>query len=289
MSANALNTTFGIVSPAGGLETNDFDSALAALKSRGFAAKVFPHAREKYGYLSAPAEERAADLAAAWSDPEIDAVLCTRGGFGSAHLLPMLDWERMKPRKLPLLGYSDITALHFAMDSIGVGRPIAAPMLKSLSELDGGSFQALLDVLERRWHETCGIETLTGETGFSGRPLAGNLTVMTSLLGTPYFPDPVGRVLFIEEVGEALYRIDRMLTQLEQAGVFRRCSGVVLGAFTEGDFTAAELREVLYRVLKNSGRPAVIGYPFGHEPPFHAIDFSAHVAAENGKIVQLFE
>ena len=111
---------------------------------------------------------------------------------------------------------------------------------------------------------------------------------MASLLGTPYFPSPEGRVLFIEEIGEPLYRLDRLLTQLEQAGVFRVCAGVVFGAFTDGDFTEAELRELLFRVIKSTGKPAVIGFPFGHELPFRAIDFSALVTVRSAKITQLF-
>ena len=288
MNAAALNITFGIVSPAGGLEHSDFDAGLNALERRGFTTKVFPHAREKCGYLSAPAEIRAADLSAAWSDDSIDAILCSRGGFGSAHLLPLLDWEQMKKRPLPLLGYSDITALHFAMDKFGVGRPITAPMLKNLVEIDDGSLTALLDVLNRHDHEFRGVASLAGEAHFSGRPLAGNLTVMASLVGTPYFPDPSGRVLFVEEVGEPLYRIDRLLTQLEQAGVLRTCAGVVFGSFTGGDFTDAELRELLFRVVKTAGKPAVIGFPFGHKLPFRALDFKATVTVRNGKITQLF-
>ena len=285
---NAGKTTFGVISPAGGLTPADFDAGLAALEKLGFAFKIFPHARGKSGYLSAPAEERAADLAAAWNDDAIDAILCARGGFGSAHLLPMLDWTRMKRRELPLLGYSDITALHLAMNKFKVGRPITAPMLKSFAGIDDGSLNALHDVLARRDHEFCGLEELTARPDFSGRPLAGNLTVMASLLGTPYFPSPDERVLFIEDVGEPLYRIDRLLTQLEQAGVFRVCAGVVFGSFTDGDFTAAELREQLFRVIKNAGKPAVMGFPFGHKLPFRAIDFSAHVTVRNGKITQLF-
>ena len=288
MNAATLNITFGIVSPAGGLEHSDFDAGLNALERRGFTTKVFPHAREKCGYLSAPAEMRAADLSAAWSDDSIDAILCSRGGFGSAHLLPLLDWEQMKKRPLPLLGYSDITALHFAMDKFGVGRCVTAPMLKDLAEIDDDSFRALSDVLNRNDHEFRGVEVLVGEAHFSGRPLAGNLTVMTSLAGTPYFPDPSGRVLFVEEVGEPLYRIDRMLTQLEQSGVFRVCSGAVFGSFTGGDFTDAELRELLLRVMKTCGKPAVMRFPFGHKLPFRAIDFSALARVSGGKIEQLF-
>ena len=285
---SAGKTTFGVISPAGGLEPADFDAGLAALEKLGFALKIFPHARNKSGYLSAPAEERASDLTAAWSDDSLDAILCSRGGFGSAHLLPMLDGERMKRRRLPLLGYSDITALHLAMDKFGVGRPVTAPMLKSFAEIDEASLNAFLDVLDKKDHEFCGVEELTPAPNFSGRPLAGNLTVMASLLGTPYFPSPAGRVLFLEEVGEPLYRIDRLLTQLEQAGVFRVCAGVVFGSFTDGDFTDAELRELLFRVIKTTGKPAAMGFPFGHQLPFRALDFTATVTVRNGKIAQLF-
>ena len=288
MSVDRHRTTFGVVSPSGGLEGETFDAGLAALEKLGFAAKVMPHAREKKGYLSASAEARAADLGAAWSDPDIDAILCSRGGFGSAHLLPLLDWAEMKERNLPLLGYSDITALHLAMDKLGVGRPIAAPMLRHFPKIDEWSLSSLLDVLERRDHETEGVEALTGEGEFSGRPLAGNLCVMASLLGTPYFPDPTGRILVLEDVREPLYRIDRGLTHLEQAGVFSVCSGVVFGAFTGEEIDEAELKELLFRVAKNSGKPAVYGFPFGHQMPFRAIDFSAVWVVRDGKIAQLF-
>ena len=288
MSAGA-KITFGVVSPAGGLDREAFDAGLMAAEKLGFAVKAYPHARGRAGYLSAAAEVRAADLAAAWNDPDVDAILCSRGGFGSAHLLPLLEWKKMRARPLPLLGYSDITALHLAMDKFGVGRPIAAPMLRHFSELDDDSLAALRDVLDKNNHAFRGAEALTDRAEFSGRPLAGNLTVMASLLGTPYFPDPTGRVLVLEEVGEPLYRIDRMLTQLDQAGVFAACAGVVFGAFTEGDFTGAELREVLFRVLKSSGRHAVAGFPFGHKLPFRAIDFTARMTVRNGKIAQLFE
>lgn len=281
--------TFGIVSPAGATAPEVFDAGVEGLKTLGFEVKVFPHAREKSGYLSAPAEARLADLAAAWKDPEVDAILCARGGFGSAHLLPLLDWKKMKARNLPLLGFSDITALHLAMDKMSVGRPVAAPMLKFIPELDADSLGAFRDVLEKNDYAFRGVEALTAKAEFSGRPLAGNLTVMASLLGTPYFPDPTGRVLVLEEVGEPLYRIDRLLTQLDQAGVFSACSGVVFGDFTGGDFTDAELRELLFRTVKRAGKPAVTGFPFGHKLPFRAIDLSARLSVRNGKIAQLFE
>jgi muramoyltetrapeptide carboxypeptidase len=280
--------TFGVVSPAGPTPPEVFDAGVAGLQKLGFGVKVFPHARGNCGYLSAPAKERAADLISAWSDPEVDGILCARGGFGSAHILPLLPWERMKKRQLPLLGFSDVTALHLAMDRMGAGRPITAPMLKFIPDLDADSLDAFLAALEKRDGEFDGVETLAGTGVFSGRPLAGNLTVTASLLGTPYFPDPSGRVLVLEEVGEPLYRIDRMLTQLEQAGVFAACAGVVFGEFTEGNFTSAELRELLFRVMERSCTSAVIKYPFGHELPFRSIDFTATLAVRNGKIARLF-
>ena len=280
--------TFGIVSPAGATPPEVFEAGVSGLEKLGFAAKVFPHAREKTGYLSSSAGRRAADLAAAWSDPEVDAILCSRGGFGSAHLLPLLDWEGMKGRQLPLLGFSDITALHLAMDKMGVGRPVAAPMLKFIPLMDDASLAAFRRVLDHADGEFDAVEELTDDAEFSGRPLAGNLTVMASLLGTPYFPDPRGRVLVIEEVGEPLYRIDRILTHLEQSGVFAACAGVVFGEFTEENFTVAELRKLLARVMKSAGKPAVIGYPFGHKLPFSAIDFTERWTVRNGKIARIF-
>ena len=289
MSDSEHRPTFGIISPAGGLPDAEFDAGWAALEKFGFGGKVFSHARERSGYLSAPVGARAADLTAAWNDPDVDAVLCSRGGFGSAHLLPLLDWAELKRRPMPLLGYSDITALHLAMDKLAVGVPIAAPMLRHFPDLDEKSLASLLDVLIGNDHELPEVEYITALSGFSGRPLAGNLTVMASLLGTAYFPDPSGRVLVLEEVGEPLYRIDRALTQLEQAGVFAACSGVVFGSFSDGDFTEAQLRELLFRVVKNARKPAVSGFPFGHRLPFCALSFDATLEVRGGKILQLFD
>ena len=286
---SAARFTFGIVSPAGPTAPEIFDAGIEGLKKLGFGVKVFPHARGNCGYLAAPANDRAADLVSAWFDPEVDAIICARGGFGSAHLLPLLPWEKMKERQLPLLGFSDITALHLAMDKFGVGRPVTAPMLKFIPQLDADSFKSLRDVLERNNHAFREIEELTENVNFSGRPLAGNLTVMASLLGTAYFPDPQGRVLVLEEVGEPLYRIDRMLTQLEQTGVFAACAGVVWGDFTEGDFTAGELRELQHRVMKRARKASAAGFPFGHKLPFRSIDLTAKFTVRTGKIAQLFE
>ena len=280
--------TLGIISPAGPVPPEVFDAGVAALEKLSITVKVFPHARGKSGYLSGSTDERLKDFNSAWFGP-VHGILCARGGFGSAYLLPLLDWQKMKSRSLPLLGFSDITALHLAMDKMGVGRPIAAPMLKFIPDLDHESLMSFLRAFGRRDSEFGHMEDLTLKAEFSGRPLAGNLTMMASLVGTPYFPDPTGRVLVLEEVGEPLYRIDRMLTQLEQSGVLTACAGVVFGYFTEGEFTGDELRELLFGVVKRACKPVVLGFPFGHKLPFHAIDFSARWEVKDGKIAQLFE
>ncbi len=279
---------FGVVSPAGALPPEEFDAGVSALEKLGYRIRVFPHAREMMSYVSAPAAARVSDLNAAWGDSGLSAVLCSRGGFGSAHLLPLLDWKAMRRRRLPLLGFSDITALHLAMDKFGVGVPVASPMLRHFPEIDEYSLTTLDAALRRRDSSAGGFEVLLPGPVAAGRPLAGNLTVMASLLGGEFFPDPTGRILVLEEVGEPLYRIDRTLTQLDQAGVFSVCAGVVLGSFTGSGAGEVELRELFLRVLEKYSRPVVCGFPFGHGLPFHALNFSSILEMRGGEITLLF-
>ena len=197
-------STIGIVAPAGRLRPEPFDTGTAFLRAAGKKLKFGTHINgpSPVSYLSADAENRIADLTRLWLDPEIDLLLAVRGGFGSAHLLPLLDWEALKARpELPLAGYSDITALHWAMEKFGAGRPVAGPMLGKLAECVASpysveyhlrAFQPESYEIEPAPEYGPIVELQSGSA--TGLPLVGNLTVAASLCGTPYLPDASGRI-----------------------------------------------------------------------------------------------
>ena len=281
-----------VVAPAGKLAPDAVNDGVRFLESHGKTVRLMPHvaAPSPVRYLAADAETRARELADAWLDPENDLLLAVRGGFGSAQLLPLLDWDRLRRRTVPVVGYSDITALHFGMLSQHAGRPVAGPMLGKLTTADASAytrthFHAALAGTAREIApppEYGPYRVLRGGS-FAGKTVAANLTVAASLAGTPYFPDPAGAVLVLEDLNEPAYKLDRCLTQLEQSGVFRAAAGVIFGQFT--DCAPQEELETLFaRIARDNGIPAVMNFPFGHVFPFASLDLTAGLRVENGRV-----
>ena len=283
----------GIVAPAGKLKPDKFDTGVAFLRAAGKQLKFGGHVNgpSPAAYLSAGADERAEDLSSLWFDPEIELLLAVRGGFGSAQLLPLLDWNALKTRPgLPLAGFSDITALHWAMERFGAGRPVAGPMLGKLAESAASAFTARYHVLafgtepyEIEPAPEYGDYLLLHPGNAAGLPLVGNLTVATTLCGTPYLPDVSGRILILEDLNEPLYKIDRALTMLEQNGIFERCAGVLFGQFSDCA-PLPELYALLRRTAERVNGPVLANFPFGHTLPIATIDFHRPIAIENNRV-----
>ncbi len=286
-------STIGIVAPAGKLRPEPFDTGTAFLRAAGKELKFGAHINgpSPVSYLSADAENRTADLTRLWLDPEIDLLLAVRGGFGSAHLLPLLDWEALKNRpELPLAGYSDITALHWAMEKFGAGRPVAGPMLGKLAECVASPYSVEYHLRAFR-PEPYEIEAAPEygpiaelQSGSAtGLPLVGNLTVAASLCGTPYFPNVSGRILILEDLNEPIYKLDRNLTMLEQNGVLSRCAAVVFGQFS--DCAAPEDLSRLFRHFASKiNGPVLMNFPFGHTFPIVTLDFHRPISISSGHI-----
>jgi muramoyltetrapeptide carboxypeptidase len=274
--------TVGLVKPAGFLADEfELQVVMETVAAMGLVPKAAPHLRTRFGYLAGRDADRAADLNAMYADDDVRAVLAVRGGWGSARILPMLDFDLIRAHPKLLVGFSDITALHMAFAKRAGFTTIHGPNAGSAwGKLSWDSFRQIAfagaaptynnpkadedRLVQRKWR------TQTIRPGkASGRLLGGNLTVLTSLLGTPYLPDFDGAILFLEDVEEAEYRIDRMLTQLALAGVLRRVAGVVFGQCTNcratgtaiGGFT---LSEVLRQHLQPLGVPVFEGALFGH-------------------------
>jgi len=262
--------TVGVISPAGRLAPELAEAGLALLRREGLKVRG-PVPLKECGvpYLAGTPEDRAAAVEKMWLDPATDLLLCTRGGFGSAQILPLLDWEKLRKRRVPLAGYSDVTALHWAMAKMDAGLPVVAPMLGKLASADAFT----LDTMKKAFSgekRVCAVRPVAGQ-GFSGRVLAGNLTVAASLAGSDFLPDAAGRVLLLEDVNEPVYKIDRCLTQLEQAGVFSSAAGVVFGSFSGSD--PGELEELFRRFAARTGKGVFAGFPFGHAGPLMSFSF----------------
>ena len=274
--------TVGLVDPASALwEPMNVEVVAESLSALGFKAKRGAHLLERRGYFAGTDEQRAADLNAMFADPEVRAIHCVRGGWGCARLLPLLDWKAIARNPKILLGYSDITALLLALSAktglvtfhgpVGTSQwnPFNVGFMKRvLQEGEAVTFENPkeigeddLTVVENR------VQILHPGTA-RGRLLGGNLTVLSSLVGTGYLPDWEGCILFLEDVEEAPYRIDRMLTQLRLAGILRQARAVIWGNCTDcrpGEgFGSLTVTDVLQDHIRPLGVPAWQGAMIGH-------------------------
>ncbi len=258
----------------------EVEQARLLVEALGLKPKLGAHLTARYGYLAGRDEERAADVNAAFGDPDVRGVLAIRGGWGCARLLPHLDYDLIRRHPKVLVGYSDVTALLLAIHArtglvtfhgpIGLSAwtPFTLGHARSvLFEAQAASFANVLVDDGRLVPENYRTRTL--RPGIArGRLLGGNLTVLSHLLGTPYLPEWGDALLFLEDINEDVYRLDRMFTHLALAGVLRRVRGVVFGRCTDCDpgsgYGALTLEEVLDDHVTPLGVPAFSGAMFGH-------------------------
>jgi len=274
-----------VVAPAGPFDRSALETGVAILSKR-YRARYDERIHSRARYLAGDDNRRFAELTNALADPDIKAVFCARGGYGAMRLLPRLaSWAAEHPLALaikPLIGFSDITALHQWLQSNGIAS-IHAPVLTQLGRVPAESPQRLFSLLESTVpaQPLAGTETYVGGT-VEGPLLGGNLSVFTRLLGTPFMPPLDGGILLLEDVSEQPYRLDRMWTHLDFAGVFRKIRGVALGQFIgceprDGGYTAAE---VLRDLAAATGVPCASGFAIGHGDVNEAVPLGARVRLE---------
>ena len=261
--------TIGILSPSSALKDEKWEQAIKNIENLGYHVKISQHARNKWGYLSGTDEEKVSDLHAMFSDPDVDAIICVRGGYGTVRYLRMLDYELIKRNEKIFVGYSDLTALIHAMyvksGMIGFHGPMAASEYPDF----------VVDLFEKTFEKAESEITLKSENGVvyhngkaKGELMGGNLAVFVSLLGSKIFPvDTKGKILFFEDVSEEPYRIDRFLSQLYNGGYLDDAAGLVLGYFTDCDSSDEDsftIDEVLKDRLALLNIPVMSGFPIGH-------------------------
>jgi len=265
----ARGATVGVVAPGFAVRPGSLDAGVRRLRRMGYEVRLGQHVYAREGYFAGADELRAADLAAMLADPKIAAVWFARGGYGTARILDRVPWRALQKTPKPLVGYSDLTALFCAavqrtsapclhgptVNELGRPATFHAPSLRRLLRGEG---------IELRLTQ----RQVLAPGQAAGRLLGGNLTVLAHLLGTPYSPDFRNAVLFLEEVGEEAYRVDRALTHLAMAGAFRSLAAVLIGRSSvpprrkfPPDRTLGELLAEFFLPL---GVPVVRDVPAGH-------------------------
>jgi muramoyltetrapeptide carboxypeptidase len=261
-----------IVSPASPFSRDEFDRGVAEVRRLGFEPVYHDTVFDRSLFTSGPAELRAASFVRAWSDPGVAALMAVRGGYGSVHLLPELEgWNPAQNPKL-FIAYSDNTSLHTWLTcQCGVpvihGGMLEGRLAKGAEGYDERSLMALVtgDCVGMALEPEEAVAAVEGEV--SGPLYGGTLTQLCASLGTPFaFDPPAGSVLFLEDVNERPYRVDRMLTQLKLAGVLRRARALVFGEMRGCDEPDSgwKLRELLPELLEDFDGPIITGFPSGH-------------------------
>ncbi|OKH15807.1 LD-carboxypeptidase [Fischerella major NIES-592] len=306
-----------VLAPSGALrELTAFERGVEIWRSRGYRIEIIPEIDDRWGYLAGKDETRRHHLALAWQDPECRGILCARGGFGSTRILENWHWgyrdredkgdmgdteniftpptphtsptphtpsphRPISPTSSPkwLIGFSDITALLWSLYQVGISG-VHAPLLTTIADEPEWSIERLFD-----WVEGRSLPPLKG-CGWGGGVATGillpaNLTVATHLLSTPIQPDLDGVILAFEDVTEAPYRIDRMLTQWRLCGALSKVRGIALGSFSQCQapvgIPSFTVEEVLRDRLGDLGIPVVSDLPFGHEAPNAALPVGVQV------------
>jgi muramoyltetrapeptide carboxypeptidase len=279
----AAGDPVGVIAPASGFDRASFEAGLAVLSQRyrpEYGVGLF--AKERY--LAGDDARRLSELMTALAQPRLKALFCVRGGYGATRLLARLPHAAPPGARKPLVGFSDITALHLWLASHG-WISIHGPVLTQLGRLPPATHERLFTLLESAAPAAPLSGTETYVSGVAeGRLLGGNLSVLSRVIGTPYMPLLEDTVLLLEDQGERPYRLDRMWTHLQLAGVFGRIKGIVLGSFTQCEEPDAlySSAEVLRELAAATGVPCAAGFPIGHGAANEPVPLGVRVRLDAG-------
>jgi muramoyltetrapeptide carboxypeptidase len=281
--------TIGVVAPAAAVDREHLERGVNALTAMGYRVKVSGHVLDRTGILAGTDAVRAAELAAFFRDPETRAIFAARGGYGCGRLLPLLDFNVLARTPKIFLGFSDetyllnalveksrIVAFHGPMVAMDFARGLSGPSFAHLRRLLANDVAGC--ALEARATLRPGVA--------EGELIGGCLSVIVAMIGTPWQPAFDGRILFLEDTGEKAYRVDRMLTQLQQAGLLRRVAGVVFGAIdpVRGDGQERSLIEAsLAELTADLDCPVLAGIEAGHGSENFTLPFGLRVRLDGGR------
>lgn len=294
----------GVIAPASWEERSEWEAGVRLLKSRGYRVKLAPSCTASYGFFAGSDEARASDVNGFFRDDEVKAILCLCGGYGSPRILDKLDYAEIARHPKPLIGFSDVTALHIALGEKSGIVTVHGPMLVTLAN------KGMNDYTAKEFFRGVAADAPLGALSMprgkrmkavvpgaaEGVVIGGNLSMILSLIGTPYELEGNGALLLLEDVDVASYQLDRALWQLWQSGLLGRVNGILFGAFRggddkldPGDFTTAEVIEQYARLV---GKPAITDMPAGHIWNNGYIPFGVHAvmqANEDGTASLVFD
>jgi len=273
--------TIGVIAPSSPVPEMDLQEGLDRLHAWGFRTVLGQSVRAQHGNYAGTDAQRAADFNWAWADPAVDGILCARGGEGAMRILERIDWEMVAAHPKFFCGFSDITALHVAMEQRAGLVTFHGPMVAAFGKAEAHAYNeagllaamtATAPLGEIPWPgpgESMPASFTVRPGVAEGRLAGGNLSLLAALMGTPWEPDLAGRIVLIEDIGEAPYRIDRMLTTLLLAGKLQKAAGILFGDspscmhHPEGKPSLTML-EVFQELLEPLGIPVLYGFPCGH-------------------------
>jgi muramoyltetrapeptide carboxypeptidase len=277
-------STIAVVAPASGVAQGEALDAAATLRNLGFKVKLGEHLTKGFGYLAATDEERAEEFRKFVLDPEVNCIMAVRGGYGVMRILPMIDFAEIRANPKIIIGYSDITGLvnpiYQKSGMIAYHGPMATSTFNSytldsfrrtlMQASPAGTFTESEEFNGTIFSEARASTIVSGKA--QGRLVGGNLTLVTGLMGTPWEIDTKGKILFLEEVHEEPYRVDRMLTQLAISGKLGACAGVGLGRFSKceapsrgGEFRISlSIEQIVRGIVEPLNIPTIYGLSIGH-------------------------
>lgn len=256
-----------IISPSGKIDPIYIDRAVERIKGWGLSVSLGKTAKAAYGRFGGTLEERLSDLVAAFEEKSVKAILCSRGGYGVMQLLDKIPVDIIKNNPKWVIGYSDITALHAFLQTNGVAS-IHAPMARHLAEENDQSTVALRDMLlgALPTYEVAS-DALNREGACSGVLRGGNLAMLAAMRATPWDIPTSGTILFIEDIGERPYQVERMLLNLKLGGVLANLAGLIVGQFTdyeEDEAMMCTLQQTIANVVSEYDYPVAFNFPVGH-------------------------
>jgi muramoyltetrapeptide carboxypeptidase len=270
--------TIGIIAPASPLDREYVDQAVALFQGFGYQIKLGESVYQSYGYLSGSDACRATDVEQMFADSTVKAIICMRGGYGTTRILDLLDYDMIQKKPKIFVGYSDITALHLALQKRAGLVTFQGPVLSELAtSYDPLSWYTLFQhITESKafgvYREPADMFQFTITDGMAeGVLVGGNLSLLTSTMGTPYEIDTKGKIWLIEDVDEQPYRIDRMLTQFRSAGKLQEANGIIFTDFANCEPVRPDksltIQQILHDIVKPLGIPAYFGLKAGHCSP----------------------
>lgn len=269
------SSTFGIIAPASSNDKETIDKNIDNFKKLGYKIKISDSIYKSYGYLAGNDKERALSLNEMFKDKDVDAIICYRGGYGSIRMAPYLDLKSIKANPKPFIGYSDITLLLNYINKKCNLVTFHGPMINSnfnnnltkdyfINILENNNFPITYDL-----NKLIENNIVYNKKNFSGKIVGGNLSLIVSTLSTPYEINFKNNILFIEEINESPYVVDRMFSQLISCGKLKNVCGIIIGQFTncKVEENSFDINYIIKEKLEKLKIPIIIGFPAGHDYP----------------------